>query len=352
MTTGEMITQVHENAGEPSDLDPWVPTPTYVDPDADILLSSRGCRHYLKAISDAQILLSNWKTQTGKPIRFRSLQVQRNAKLTLDDQTEDCIIADGEKRLRIVKSTGTFAAHFQDGSLESSRCDIAVTYQDDTGEIVTEEYTQMAMFSDFNVGNPDDTAILYFAEAFELPRDEDDNLRTILTSTVKFSFDRFKILRDNPALDSAYLAMPTSFRNILKVTDSESSSPLKRAYNKEALYNPTMTTGTPSEYYVLGDTIYFDVYFEEPRWFVVEYQKIPDRLQIVNSSLPPLELPEEWHDVLVAVVDYNQAVRNQENDLAQKKASYVDWLIRHMRTDAQEDALRDDLGNYQIEFSS
>lgn len=350
MTIGEMISQIHENAGEPSDLDPWVASPTLYG-NADISLTSRGAHEYVKRISDAQITLANWKTNNNRPIRFHALQVQRNVKLTLDDQDEACTLSDGNDYITITQPIGTLGPHFFDGTLESSSVEVTTTHVGDDLQTVTTVYNQMAMFVEHIQNATDDVVTIYFKETIDLPRDSSDVLYPLVTTVAKFYFDRFKIARTGAIRDSAYMAMPTSFRNILKVTDADSASPLTLVHDKTALYNPELNQGTPSEYYVLGDVIYFDVYFEEPRWFVMEYQKLPDEIRI-TTSLPSLELPTEWHDVLIEVVGYNMAIRAQENELIAIKFSNINRLIARLRTDAQEQALREDMGNYQIEFSS
>ena len=63
MTINEAIYRLWENEGEPTDLDPLVVTPSApIDPDTDLDPNSDGVQWFLRALSDAQIELANWKT--------------------------------------------------------------------------------------------------------------------------------------------------------------------------------------------------------------------------------------------------------------------------------------------------
>jgi hypothetical protein len=374
MTSQEMIYQLWENAGEPSDLDPWIDDPLTWDAETELNPNSRGVRHFIKLMSDAQIMLSNWKTTGNRPIRFKSFQVQRNAKLTLDDRTYAAVVGNNNAYLDI--TTDPFPAWMADSTVESSKCELTVTHYNDQVEplnqaeidqaiidgdpipaaeypLVATVYEQMVMFPEVT----GTTLRLYFREENDMPSyiDSSTGVKTYFTlesSDVTFYFDRFAIHRTGVARDTAYLAMPTSFRNLLKVTDADNSAPLSRAGNKESLYNPNMNTGTPTQWFVLGDKIYFDVYFEEPRWFNIEYQKLPERLVILNGIIPQLEIPDQWHDVLIEMVEYGLAKRAQENELVAVKFGNINKLISRLRTDEQENNLRDDLGGWKIDFSS
>lgn len=361
MTTEEMIIQLWENAGEPTDLDPLNSAGDAVDATTD------GAVHFIELISQAQKTLSNWKTNNGRPIRFKDFQVQRNVKLMLDEREHDIVVESNvlSSSSITISKTNQDDTHFYDNSLESALCEITFTYTDtqsteDPKPVITVTEERMVMFVENNPSGSEFFTALFFREPFDYPTYVDENgdtQRYDLTAVgnsakVKFFFDRFEIKNEGPERDSAYLAMPTSFRNILKVIDGDNGSVLTRATSKTNLFNLNLTTGDPSQFYVLGSKIYFDVYFEEPKWFVIEYQKLPETLTISSGVLPSLEIPEHWHDVLIEMVEYNLAKRAQEKDLIAIKFSNINRLIAHLRTDEQEMSLRDDLGGYTIGFSS
>jgi hypothetical protein len=87
MNTRDMIIELWELAGEPSDLDPFyeaapTTTPDQLDP------ASAGVAHYLREISNAQVMLSNWKTSRGRAIRFKKFFNQRNVKVGRTDEID------------------------------------------------------------------------------------------------------------------------------------------------------------------------------------------------------------------------------------------------------------------------
>ena len=330
MTIGEAIYRLWENAGEPTDLDPWLDTAVDYDPDTELDPNSQGVRYFLRALSDAQIELANWKTNGRRPIRFRDFQVSRNAKLTLNDTTYDCTrLTDTSIRI------SNPPAYLLTDAAESCRCDILHVSLEDGEETETED-TLMAMY--LEPAADGSYVDIYF-------REEMEEISNYVRMEVTLLFDRFTITRGDRVYDSPYLVMPDAYKMLLKVTDAENSAPLSRAANKEHLYNPDMTTGTPSQWYSIGKKIYFDVYFEEPRWFTIEYMKIPDELTSLDQEF---ELPVAWHEVLIEMVEYLLAKRGQERELQAIKFSNVNRLISHMRTDRDDDFVRDETGGLKI----
>ena len=76
----DAIVDLWENAGEPSDLNPWLPAAnSYTDePDGNLDWQSKGVRYYLMQLSKAQVAISNWKKHRGHEIRFKKFIVAGN----------------------------------------------------------------------------------------------------------------------------------------------------------------------------------------------------------------------------------------------------------------------------------
>jgi len=279
-------------------------------------------------LTRAQVQLANWKNRRGRPVRFRNLYVSRNVKLSLDNTKYAC-----DKLTETTIRISAPPSYMMTGALESARCSIVQT--DINGDLI--EDTLMAMFV---APDPLGTYVdIHFREEITA------STSAVVSTEVTFAFDRFKIMRGTPQVDTPYMLLPTSFRNILKVTEATGTSALAKPASKANLYNPLMTTGTPSQWYQLGDIIYFDTYFEEPLWFVVEYQKLPDELR---SLTQPFEIPDQWHDVLLLLVEWETSRRAQENDMASRIRTDIDRLIDSLRIDAEEEHLRTDTGGIKL----
>lgn len=337
MTIPEAIVELWESGGEPSDLNPWLNSSSILyDPNTDLDDTSEGVKHYLRVLSKAQVLLSNWKTGRNKPVRFRDFQVSRNVKLTQDNTTYTCTkISD-----HVIELTGlALNSYLLTDAVESSSCTISqssLTYPEGIPTPVLTEDTLMAMF----IEPMSTTSVrIHFREPMTVHE-------FTPTVTVKFLFDRFSVETGTVTADSPYLLLPDEFRNILNVTLADSSSVLKRAPDKTQLNNPDLSTGTPTMWYSIGKKIYFDVYFEEPTWFIVEYQRLPARLTSITNNF---EIPEHWHEVLIIIGEYIAAKRQQQFDLIAVKYSHIDRLIGSLRLDSEEDHVRAKTGGVYVQ---
>lgn len=339
MTVPEAIVTLWESAGEPTDLNPWLNSSSILyDPNTDLDDSSEGVRHYLQVLSEAQVMLSNWKTGRNRPIRFRDFQVSRNVKLTQDNTTHVAT----PYSLYAIDLTGLDpTSYLLTDAVESARISVTQTSTSYPGGVPTPVITTDTLMVMFVEPLTATSVRLHFREPLTVHAGTP-------TISVEFAFDRFNIETGNVTPDSPYLLLPTGFRNILKITTSDSNAPLQRAKDKSNFNNPDLTTGTPTQWYSIGKRIFFDVYFEEPTWFVVEYQKVPSRLTSINDSF---EIPEQWHSVLLIVVEYQTAKRQQQHDLVSVKFSHIDRLIGHLRLDSEEDFIRAKTGRIYVQRS-
>ena len=344
MTVPEAIAQLWDTAGEPTDLNPWLDAPGLAyDPNTDLDPASEGVAHYLRILSQAQIILSNWKTRRNKPIRFKDFQVSRNVKLTQDSTTYTCTRF-SDYAIDIIALPPT--SYLLTDAIESAAATVTLTSTTYPGGIPT-------------VGSTEDTLMVMFVEVLTATSVR-LHFREVLsthvntpTGSVEFAFDRFNIERGVVIPDSPFLLLPDDYRNILKITPADSASPLGRAASKENLNNPGMTTGTPTTWYSIGKKIYFDVYFDEPTWFVVEYQKLPSNLTVEAGVIPVLfEIPEQWHEVLILIGEYQTAKRLQQHDLVAVKFSHVGRLIDTLRLDSEEEHIRSKTGGIKVQMEA
>lgn len=335
MTRREAVYTLWTLAGEPSDLDPMLATAPYNAPEY-IDASTPGTAHYLRELSMAQNLLANWRTSRGRPIRFKKFQVQKNVRLGLPETTAyyDADYIDSTT-LRINAAPLWFDSSVLEG------CKLVLTQTGLTdGEEVTDEQDHMIMIAE---GGGNGAYELYL-------RDEITEASfTVLTYTVKIEFDRFQIVEGQIFTGGYQLMLPPLLRNITKITELSSGTALLRNHTKESLHNQELTSGTPSEYYILGDVVYMDVYLEEPIWFIVEYQRLPNELVGLDGDI---DIPTQWHAVLMLIAEWQAAERAMDTEKGMVKRSQITGLINTLRTDEEEDWLREEAKGLYVQTES
>lgn len=328
MVTRDAVVEAWINDGEPSDLDPFqTGAPdydiTYLDP------NSYGVKHYLRELSDAQIMLSNWKTSKGRPVRFDKFLTQRNVKLGMSDTLKKYETEFIDTYTIRVSSPPTWLTP---DKLESARCTLIQDEALDTEDSTT----QVAMLVDYDLSGNLEVQF----------RDEVDILTSpSLPPQVEFEFDRFAIERTGGMGNGSAVTMPTTMRNILRITTADDGSMLDHAEDKEDLYNASLTSGTPSMWYMLGDRLFLDVYIEDPQWLTLEYQRLPQSVTTLDATL---DIPEQWHLVLLLILDWKGAKRLQDMEKEMLLRTQLNAMIERFRLDNEEDFLREETGNFYV----
>ena len=329
MLTSEMIIDLWQLAGEPSDFDPFMANVNTqqvgdIDPDSD------GVAHYLRQLSTAQQLLANWRSGRGRPIRFDKFLTRRNTKVGLTTKTHTAVRTIGDDYvLSITNNPDYLVADYMEGAKAS----LLYTYA--LGEIFEEEIE--VVYAEQNGLNLD----LIFRDALT------DPVITYTTLTVTLNFNRFDILRNNTRqVEAAYLALPTNFRNILKVISMKDGVEIYPAASKEALDDYAQTLGDPTKYYVLGDRMYLDAYVEDPYWLTIEYQRLPNAITSVDQVS---DIPEQWHEVLILFVEWHSAKLMHENEKSQMILAEINRFIGQLRTDQEENWHRQETGGIGIQ---
>lgn len=334
MRVRDAIIDLWELAGEPSDLDPWAIDTVNYDPDVDLDAASTGVGFYLRQLSLAQVALANWRTRKGRPIRFKKFQVQTNIPLgrnVSDYNYEITFMTSNTLRITTPDST------LNETNLANTKMILNWGNSIDPAQVFTEEvYATMAVYN--TAGN---FYLIHFRDELEV-----DSTLTWDSSSVDIYWDRFSIGRSaNPIPRGNSLELPNKFRNLIKLLDMNTGSVLKKAGSKESLFNPYMTSGTPGEWYDLGDTLYLDKFLDETIWYTIEYQKLPDNLVDMDSIL---DIPEEWHEVLLLIVEWRVMKRMQDKQRANELAGEISRWIDLLRTDLEEEWLRDHTSGFYI----
>ena len=159
-------------------------------------------------------------------------------------------------------------------------------------------------------------------------------------------FDRFPLERTGtPSMNGSAIEMPFKFRNILKITNMKDGTDLMRVESKENLFNPYQNTGTPVNWYTLGEVIYFDQFLNETLWHTIEYQRLPFDITTLDQAF---DIPEEWHEVILLIVEWRNMKRMQDKQRANELYTEIVRWIDTLRTDQEEDWLREHTKGFYI----
>ena len=330
MTINESIAYLWELSGESSKTDPWDQY-EYLDADpynADHLVTtSFGYRFYLRELNKAQNTLANWRTTKGRPIRFNKFQTRKNVKLGLETTESTGVTYIDEYTLRVTDPPSFDASYYIDAKL-----DLTVT-DGTTGDDSVQDFIAVLV-------EGDGTTYLDFTF-----REEITNWTVADTAVVDFYFIAFKLEKDGTSGTGFSINLPTYTRNVTSLTDMDTGKKLKRAESKTRLYDANMTEGTPIEWYKSGEIIYLDTYIATPIWYIFDYQRLPYEILATSTEL---DIPVEWQDVILMLVEMSTAKGMQEVERATILRSQVNSLINQLRTDAEEDWIGEETQGFYI----
>ncbi len=329
MNVRETIAYLWELAGEPSDLDPWPSDETEYD-SANLVANSFGVRYYLRELNAAQNTLANWKTRRGRPIRFMKFQTRKNVKLGLSshDASNVTILGD-DYTIRVTDPPSMDTEDYID-----TKVHLIFT---DTGTGNTYTLDRLAVL----VESADATNLDFtFQEEIEYPE------FTTYTLSVEFYFNAFRLIRTTNGGTGYTINLPTYTRNITAITGMANGSQLKRASAKTRLYDYNLTEGTPVSWYKNGEVIYFDSYLASPTWFIIDYQRLPVDVELDDEEF---DIPKQWQDVILMLVEMRTAKRAQENERATVLRSQINSMIEQMRTDQEEEWIMEDTQGFKLQ---
>lgn len=332
----EAIADLWDLTGELSDLDPWGAS-TGIDPDpaTDLDPNSYGVRYFLRRLSDAQGKLANWKTNRRRPLRFSTLNDVTNIQIGLDTQNYQAQLTADPRTLRVLIPTYGMTAE----SFDESRIDLAITtVNTETGVLSTTTNTYMTVFADVVDAVWVD---LTFREDIDIPEG------SLVSMSASYYFRKFRIRDRVSAKPDGYnLHFPRGLKTILKLTDLDDSTTLSKSYRKDDLVDSGLSLGKPTEWYTMGNYLYFDSYIEEPFWLRFEYIRYPDTLTSLDSSF---DIPEDWVDILVMIATFHIEQSRQENQKSQVTKNDIDYWISRRRAEIEDEFLRDELGAFYVE---
>ena len=385
MNVGEAVAYLWELAGEPSDLDPWGVNETLYDPSVPgaLITTSFGYRYFIKQINKAQNTLANMRTRRGRPIRFNKFITRKNVRLGLTDPTSATveILTDDtirvtdvpstnlndyiDTKINLIRSSLDIPQAISDAGLNKGAWLVGTTYavqevvsydgflyqsnaDDNTGNIPSTSSTSWTFFS----STDEQTFLVVQAEIvsagtidFTLLTDIEDTTFTAETLMAEFYFNAFRIAKNSTTSNGYTINLPTYARNILAITNMATGGKLTRAEAKTKLYDYLMLEGTPVQWYKSGEVIYFDAYLAEPIWWIFDYQRLPIDVLAYDDEF---DVPEQWQDVILMLVELDTARRMLENERATVLQSQVNTLIGQLRTEEEDDWLGEETQGFYI----
>lgn len=162
-----------------------------------------------------------------------------------------------------------------------------------------------------------------------------------LTGTVSFAFDtspddtsEFSIYKsffdivpstDERATDSIALDPIDQIFTVQRIIDLEEQQFIEHGSRTDDFANNLITPGEPTLFVKEGNRIVFNYAIDTPRWYRMEYLKIPTDLTLETDE--PL-LPEAWHEVIIAYMTWIGHKQNMENDAAWSWRQDMERLIQ------------------------
>lgn len=333
MNTGEAVAYLWELAGEPSDLDPWGPNETIYDPNVPgaLITTSFGFRYFIKQINKAQNTLANMRSRRGRPIRFNKFITRRNVKLGLENPTSSVVSILTSDTIRVTDPPSTNVDDYIDTKINLIRTSLDAETLDDTDE------------QDFLVVQAE--VITPNSIDFTFQEDIVDTAFTAETNSAEFFFTAFRIERTSVSGTGYTLNLPTYARNIIGITNMSNGAKLTRAEAKTKLYDQVMNEGTPIQWYKSGEVVYFDTYLSEPVWWIVDYQRLPLDVSTYDDEF---DIPVQWQDVILMLVELDTARRMLENERATVLQQQVNTMISSLRTEEEDDWIGEETQGFYI----
>lgn len=300
MTVLQIIQNVYEGLGEPSDLQ-------YLDDNDNVLTASIGWHRMVDAVNTAALELSTWKFPDGRVVRFRFLE----AVADLETLFQNATIVSAVTNSAIIQTTLTnTTTNFYSG------CAIKLG---------------SAMYR-----------VRYSQASVAVPTQVDLMLDTNVTTTAGAAFTLSK--REylfTPQVASPFTAMPVGIAynttagvplEITNVYDMLTNSELDLIKKYDPMIAMQVSFQTPSEFYKLANGIRFDVFPDTQRRYAIRYMRGPALLDYVNTSAEP-ELPKQFHQAIVLHCLLWGYRRMQENNSAYSTKQDLNDMLRRIRTE-------------------
>jgi hypothetical protein len=284
MTTQEMLQEVFEALGEPTDLEI---NATPGDP-ATFNIALSGTQRLLRVLNQACVRIANWRYDDGRLLRFRSLY---KTAYWQNPGPIDVTALTGSA------SGATFNGIGNDIDGEFNGWWLEVT--SGTGQ------SQKRLIVDSAVALG--TVSITVDHAWDTQVDATSVMRLRKT---------FADLVD-PALVGAIYGYHVKLHpdvmvgDILRIRDLTDAVDLGRAYTGETYSSNMMNTGNPTEFSMFGNRIMFDAAIDAARSYEILYYKNPAAL---TSAMQIAEIPVAFHEAVCLYCLHRMQLRGQDYD--------------------------------------
>ncbi|MFH1626294.1 MAG: hypothetical protein ABID54_14235 [Pseudomonadota bacterium] len=271
MTLQQMIEEVYERAGEPSNLEPY----TSSGDTTTFSLGTTGAGKILRALNRAQDRVVGYKSKGGYRVRFH-------------DFFEFAYF-------------NTVIREFQLSAANNSTFPYTITLatETDTPSTTADAYNGWVVEMTSGDADGDIRAILDYTAGLVATVQDDFSSDPAAADTCKLYKDFVRMLSSSHTLVGDNMAKPTRFFEILKITDLENKMELADAQRHKHYIEHLTTPGEPNEWYRYGDYIFFNGPVDTERWFRMEYYRLPAEFTTSSATTAESEIPAPWHEAIV-----------------------------------------------------
>ncbi len=294
MTTKEMIIDVYEALGEPSDLAPYTDVN---DPINTFDITTDGAVKLLRWLNEGYKRIIAYKFPNGTQLRFPELEDRVNFKTYNESDTAQ---AGATTTITLAAGASAVDDFYNDWVVEidsGTGANQLRTIMDYNGT------TKVAIVNrDYNT-DPDATSVYSLFK----------NFMDIVSST------------DAKAAVSIVLDPVNTFFAVNKLTDMDNRRLIIKGFRTDTFVNQLESKGIPDVYLVRDYRIYFNQNIDEQRWFRLEYTKMPSDLTAATDE--PL-IPVNFHEVIMRWAHWKGLKRSGESDTAWAVRQDIDHYLK------------------------
>jgi hypothetical protein len=307
MTTKQMIIDVYEALGEPSDLAPYTDVN---DPTNTFDITTTGAVKLLEWVNQGYERITKYVIN-GNYFRFPAFVDRLNFVSVTESDT-----AQAGSATTITLAAGASAVDdfyndwvvLIDSGTGANQRRIIVDYNGTTkGATVSKDYTT----------NPDATSVYTLFKSF---------MDIVASGNAKASV-------------SIVVDPINTFSTVQKLIDLENERELTPGFRTDTFINGATSDGVPDVYLQRGNRIYFNQNLNETRWYRMEYSKLPTALAAATDEP---DMPSQFHKVLVLWATWWGLKRNNEHDSAWAVRQDIDHYMQTTITPEDDRMERED----------
>lgn len=287
MTVEDIVEEIYELTGEQSDLDPY-------DSNGDFDITTTGAQKILRRANTGLLRVTNWKDKSrGVHFRYRTALSTVYYQYSLSENETTGAL-----------SAGVIALDPSDSGDENALRGALLEIGDEKFLISSSTGSQVTIAGSFTTTPSAGTSYKLYRRWIDI----------------------------EPVSDR--------FMEVLKVVELDYLNELERGTRGDAFQENWETPGDPSEWYRMGNRIYFNCPLDSSRWFALEVYGYPTEL--TSASQEP-DIPEAFHWGIVtwavqwgfAHLHDNQSKYSWKRDFDDFMRSTVgEWEVQDARSEA------------------